>query len=169
MKKLRNLTIVAAAFFLTISAASAQVSIGAGVSNVGGDGVDFTGGAVDVTGKFNDYLGWSVATQIGGSDDAYGVSADLDYFMAAKLRAGISVGEGFLFVTAGYGGASLEGTVCYYGCRSETVTESDFIYGVGTEFFFCKDAKWGFSLEYNSGAGDLDDLDQFMATIRYRF
>ena len=107
MKNLRNLTIAMVAFFLTISAASAQVSIGAGVSNVGGDGVDFTGGAVDVTGKFGDYLGWSVSSQIGGSDSEGIVSADLDYFAAAKLRAGVTVGEGFLFLTAGYGSASL--------------------------------------------------------------
>ena len=170
MKNLRNLTIAMVAFFLTISAASAQVSIGAGVSNVGGDGVDFTGGALDVTGRFGDYLGWSVSSQIGGSDDAYGVSADLDYFAAAKLRAGVTVGEGFLFLTAGYGSASLEASACYLGyCASESATESGFVYGVGFETFFGSQAKWGLGLEYNAGGGDFDELDQVMGTIRYRF
>ncbi len=170
MKNLRNLTIAMVAFFLTMSAAMAQVSIGAGVSNVGGDGVDFTGGAVDVTGKVGDYLGWSVAAQIGGSDSEGIVSADLDYFAAAKLRAGVTVGEGFLFLTAGYASASLEASACYLGfCASESDTESDFIYGVGFETFLGSDAKWGLGLEYNAGGGDFDDLDQVMGTIRYRF
>lgn len=169
MKTLRNLTIGLISIFLTMSAALAQVSIGAGVSNVGGDGIDFTGGAVDVTGRFGDYLGWAVAAQIGGSDDEDGVSLDLDYFMAAKLRGGVSVGEGFLFLTAGYGSASLEVSACYYGCRSESVSESDFIYGVGFETFFGSDSRWGVGLEYNTGGGDLDGLDQVMGTIRYRF
>ena len=173
MNLLKALAIVCFSF-LVASGASAQVSIGAGVSNVGGDGVDFTGGAIDVTGKFNEYLGWSLSSQIGGSDDAYGVSADLDYFAAAKLRAGVTVGEGFLFLTAGYGSASLEASACYYGpygggCASESDTVSDFIYGVGFEAFFGKGANWGLGLEYNAGGGDFDDLDQVMGTIRYRF
>lgn len=170
MNVLQNLTIGLVAIFLTMSGALAQVSIGAGVSNVGGDGVDFTGGAVDVTGKFGDYLGWSVAAQIGGSDSEGIVSADLDYFAAAKLRGGVTVGEGFLFLTAGYGSASLEAGGCYLGvCASESATESDFIFGVGFETFFGNQAKWGLGLEYNAGSGDFDDLDQVMGTIRYRF
>jgi len=152
----------------------AQVSVGAGVSNLGGDGFDFTGGAIDVTGKFNDYLVWSLSSQIGGSDSDGGLSADLDYFAAAKLRAGVTVGEGFLFLTAGYGSASLEASACYYGlygggCASDDGTISDYLYGVGFETFFGSDAKWGLGLEYNAGGGDFDDLDQVMGTIRYRF
>ena len=170
MKNIRNLTIGLISIFLTMSAALAQVSIGAGVSNVGGEGADFTGGAVDVTGRFGDYLGWSVSSQIGGSDDANGVSADLDYFAAAKLRASVTVGEGFLFLTAGYGSASLEASACYLGyCVSESATDSDFVYGVGFETFFGKGANWGLGLEFNAGSGDFDELDQIMGTIRYRF
>ena len=169
MNLLKALAIVCFSVFVA-SGAAAQVSIGAGVSNVGGDGVDLTGGAIDVTGKFNENLGWSLSSQIGGSEDADGVSYDLDYFAAAKLRAGVTVGEGFLFLTAGYGSASLEASACYFGyCASESATESDFIYGVGFETFFGKGANWGLGLEYNAGGGDLDDLDQVMGTIRYRF
>ena len=174
MKTLRNLTIGLISIFLTMSAALAQVSIGAGVSSLGDDDYDLTGGAIDVTGKFNDYLGWSLSSQIGGSDSGGGFSADLDYFAAAKLRAGVTVGEGFLFLTAGYGSASLEASQCYYGlygggCSSGDGTISDLLYGVGFETFFGSDASWGLGLEYNTGGGDFEDLDQVMATIRYRF
>jgi hypothetical protein len=174
MKTLRNLTIGLISIFLTMSAALAQVSIGAGVSSLGDDDYDLTGGAIDVTGKFNDNLGWSLSSQIGGSDSGGGFSADLDYFAAAKLRAGVTVGEGFLFLTAGYGSASLEASQCYYslyggGCASVDGTISDFLYGVGFETFFGSDARWGLGLEYNTGGGDFEDLDQVMGTIRYRF
>ena len=57
MKLLRNLTIGVVSIFLAASTASAQVSIGAGASSLGGDGAHLTGGAIDVTGKFNEYLG----------------------------------------------------------------------------------------------------------------
>ena len=174
MKTLQNLTIGLISIFLTMSAALAQVSIGAGVSSLGDDDYDLTGGAIDVTGKFNDYLGWSLSSQIGGSDSGGGFSADLDYFAAAKLRAGVTVGEGFLFLTAGYGSASLEASQCYYslyggGCASGDGTISDYLYGVGFETFFGSDARWGLGLEYNTGGGDFEDLDQVMGTIRYRF
>jgi len=174
MKTLQNLTIGLISIFLTMSVALAQVSIGAGVSSLGDDDYDLTGGAIDVTGKFNDYLGWSLSSQIGGSDSGGGFSADLDYFAAAKLRAGVTVGEGFLFLTAGYGSASLEASQCYYslyggGCASGDGTISDYLYGVGFETFFGSDARWGLGLEYNTGGGDFEDLDQVMGTIRYRF
>ena len=174
MKTLQNLTIGLISIFLTMSVALAQVSIGAGVSSLGDDDYDLTGGAIDVTGKFNDYLGWSLSSQIGGSDSGGGFSADLDYFAAAKLRAGVTVGEGFLFLTAGYGSASLEASQCYYslyggGCASGDGTISDYLYGVGFETFFGSDARWGLGLEYNTGGGDFQDLDQVMGTIRYRF
>ena len=175
MKLLRILTIGVVAISLGAPTASAQVSIGAGASNIGGDGIDLTGGAIDVTGKFNEYLGWSLSSQIGGSDGDGGLSAELDYFAAAKLRAGVTVDEGFLFLTAGYGSASLKATACYYlypyggGCASEDATASDFVYGVGFEAFFGANANWGLGLEYNTGSGDFDGLDQLMGTIRYKW
>lgn len=173
MKLLRILTIGVVAISLGAPTASAQVSIGAGASSVGGDGIDLTGGAIDVTGKFNEYLGWSLSSQIGGSDGDR--SAELDYFAAAKLRAGVTVDEGFLFLTAGYGSASLQATACYYlypyggRCASEDATLSDFVYGVGFEAFFGANANWGLGLEYNTGSGDFDGLDQLMGTIRYEW
>ncbi len=175
MKLLRNLTIGVVSIFLATSTASAQVSIGAGVSSLGGDSVDLTGGAIDVTGKFNEYLGWSLSSQIGGSDGDGGFSSELDYFAAAKLRAGVTVDEGFLFLTAGYGSTSLQATTCYYiypyggGCVSEDATYSDLVYGVGFEAFFGANANWGLGLEYNAGSGDFDDVNQIMGTIRYRW
>ena len=175
MKLLRRSTIGVVAICLAASTASAQVSIGAGASSLGGDGIDLTGGAIDVTGKFNEYLGWSLSSQIGGSGSDGGFSAELDYFAAAKLRAGVTVDEGFLFLTAGYGSASLQATACYYiypyggGCASEDATDSDFVYGVGFEAFFGANANWGLGLEYNTGSGDFDGLDQLMGTIRYEW
>ena len=175
MKLLRNLTIGVVPIFLAASTASAQVSIGAGASSLGGDGAHLTGGAIDVTGKFNEYLGWSLSSQIGGSDGDGGFSSELDYFAAAKLRAGVTVDEGFLFLTAGLGSASLQATACYYiypyggGCASEDATFSDLVYGVGFEAFFGANANWGLGLEYNAGSGDFDDVDQIMGTIRYRW
>jgi len=175
MKLLRILTIGVVAMSLGAPTASAQVSIGAGASNLGGDGIDLTGGAIDFTGKFNQYLGWSLSSQIGGSYSEGGLSAELDYFAAAKLRAGVTVDEGFLFLTAGYGSASLQATACFYiypyggGCASDDATESDFVYGVGFEAFFGANANWGLGLEYNTGSGDFDGLDQLMGTIRYQW
>lgn len=175
MKLLRILTIGVVAISLGAPTASAQVSIGAGASNLGGDGIDLTGGAIDFTGKFNQYLGWSLSSQIGGSYSEGGLSAELDYFAAAKLRAGVTVDEGFLFLTAGYGSASLQATACFYiypyggGCASDDATESDFVYGVGFEAFFGANANWGLGLEYNTGSGDFDGLDQLMGTIRYQW
>ena len=135
----------------------AQTSVGFGASSVGGDGVDFTGATIDVSGRFNDNLGWAVGSQIGGSDEG----ADLDYFMSAKLRAGVAVGEGFLFLNAGYGRVKLSGP-------GGSASEGDFLYGVGFETFF-EDSQWGLGLEFNTGSGDLDEADELKATVRYKF
>jgi hypothetical protein len=135
----------------------AQTSVGFGVSSVGGDGIDFRGATIDGSGRFSDNLGWSVGSQIGGSDEG----VDLDYFMSAKLRAGVAVGEGFLFLNAGYGRVKISG----FG---ESFSDGDFLYGVGFETFFA-DSQWGLGLEFNTGSGDLDEADELKATVRYKF
>lgn len=156
--KIKNWVLGAAFCIASVSGVSADTSVGFGASQVGGDGIDFTGVGLDVSGKFSDNFGYAVSGQIGGSDEG----VDLDYFLAAKLRGGLSVGEGFLFLTAGYADVSLSG----FGLD---VSESDFLYGIGFESFFGPDNKWGLGLEFNTGAGDFDEVDQFSAMIKYRF
>lgn len=161
MRIIRIIAVTLVSYVCAVSTASAESSVGVGVSNVGGDGLNFTGGALDVTGRFSDNFGWSIASQIGGSDGI----VDLEYFIAGKLRAGFPVGGvegGFLFLTAGYAGTSLE-------AFGSSVSGDDFIYGVGFEGFFGSESKWGYGLEYNGGAGEFSGLDQVMGTIRYRF
>jgi len=164
---MKNITKLALVTLMLVGApvTMAQSSLGIGVSNVGGDGVDFLGVATDTSGRFNDNFGWSLSAGIGGSDDAYGVSATLNYFLAAKLRAGISAGNGFLYLTGGYGYADVEASG--FGV---TVGDSvnGAVYGVGFETFF-EDSNWGVGLEFNTGSGDLDETDQVLATVKYRF
>ena len=94
---------------------------------------------------------------MGGSEGP----VDLDYFIATKFRAGIPAGDGFLFLNAGYGHVSVGG-------GGLDASDSDFLYGVGFETFFT-DSNWGLGLEFNTGAGDFDELDELRATIRYKF
>ena len=158
MRIIRIIAVTLVSYVCAVSTASAETSVGVGVSNVSGDGLNFTGGALDVTGRFSDNFGWSIASQIGGSDGI----VDLEYFIAGKLRAGVPVEGGFLFLTAGYAGTSLE-------AFGSSASLDDFIYGVGFEGFFGSESKWGYGLEYNGGAGEFSGLDQVMGTIRYRF
>lgn len=143
----------------------ADSSLGFGVSSVGGDGVDFTGFGTDVSGRFNENFGYSISAQIGGSDDFEGIDFDLNYYVAAKLRGGLAVGNGFLYLTGGYGYVDVEGSL---GGFSASESGNGAVYGVGFETFF-EDSNWGIGFEFNTGSGDLDEADQILATMKYRF
>lgn len=139
--------------------AFSDTTIGVGVSRIDYFNDEYTGVGTDISGKFSDFLGYAVSSQIGGSG--------LDYFVAAKLRGGITLyslnagaGEGFLYLTVGRGHAALTNGWTY----------NDAVYGIGFESFFGANGKWGLGLEYNRGAGDdFDGGGQLAATMRYRF
>ena len=164
---MKNLIKAAVTSLLMVGApiSMADNSFGIGISNVGGDGVDFTGVGTDTSGRFNENFGWSFSAGIGGSDTVDGISADLNYFLAAKLRAGIAAGNGFLYLTGGYGYADVEASG--FGITVEDSVNGA-LYGVGFETFF-EESNWGIGLEFNTGSGDLDETDQVLATVKYRF
>ena len=143
----------------------ADNSLGIDVSNVGTDAADFTGVATDTSGRFNENLGWSLSAGIGASDTVDGISADLDYSLAAKLRAGIAAGSGFLYLTGGYGYADVEASA--FGISVEDRVNGA-LYGVEFETFF-EESNWGVGLEFNTGSGHLDETDEVLATVKYRF
>ena len=149
-----------ASSFLAVSSVSAQVSIGAGFANYKLDDNGFdagvSGAAIDVTGRINKHFGYSVAAQFSG-DDGF---LELDHFFAGKLRGGIEVGEGFLFLSAGYGRASWSNKGIGFDFDVDVG-----LLGGGYEIFFGKEKKWGAGIEFSTGSG----IRQTMGTVRYRF
>lgn len=161
---MKNLVKTASATLLLVGApiSMAETSLGFGVSNIADDDLSIMSGVVEASGKFNENFGWSLTGAAGGGDSADGFSLDLNHYFAAKVRAGVPVGvpagNGFMFVTAGYGQADLD-------ARSDSPDGA--IYGFGLEAFY-DESNWGLGAEFNKGNGDLSDVEQFIITIRYR-
>lgn len=164
---MKNLIKAAVTSLLMVGApiSMAETSVGFGVSNLGDSDIDVTGLALDFSGKFNENFGYSLSSHIGGSDDYAGVDLEVNYLLAAKVRAGLAVESTFLYLTGGYG--RIEGEASAFGA-SITESANGAIYGVGFETFFAE-SNWGVGLEYNTGNGDLDEIDQVFATVKYRF
>ena len=156
---------VATLWLLGAPISMAETSLGFGVSNIGDDGLSIMSVAAEASGKLNDNFGWSLTGAVGGSDSQDGISLDLNHYLAAKVRAGMSTEDGFLFVTAGYGSADIDASG--FGVSASDSIDG-LIYGLGLEAFF-DESNWGIGAEFNKGRGDLAGVEQFVITARYRF
>ncbi len=86
-----------------------------------------------------DYLGLEIEAFTGGSDSdsagGIGVSVDVDYYVTAKLNAGIPIDNHFFYVSVGGGYIGATASGCAFGfCATEDADGSGVIAGVGANF-----------------------------------
>ena len=160
MKKIFGLISV----LLFASSASAEHQIGGGFYNLGDGDISFTGLAGVYSNKFNDNFAADVAIAIGGSDNYEGIDADVNNGLAAKLKGGITSGDMFLYVSAGY--ATFDLDVSFEGLK-ESTDGNGALAGVGIDFSVSD--KTTINVDYSRGFGDLEDSNLFMGVLKYRF
>jgi hypothetical protein len=147
-----------------VNPAVAEHQIGGGFYNLGDGDISFTGLAGVYSNKFNDNFSADVAVVLGGSDNYEGLDADVNYGLAAKLKAGITSGDMFLYVAAGY--ATFDLDVSFEGFE-ESADGNGALAGFGIDFSVSD--KTSINIDYSRAFGDLEDTNVFVGVLKYRF
>ena len=145
--------------------------IGAGGLTISGDGVSTTSGGVNVGYRFSDNLALEFGAYTGGSDDISegGVAAvlEIDSVITGRVKYGMSLGDkasGYL--SAGYSNVGISAAACAVGtCFADSDDVSGATLGLGVDFKFGQ--KWGGTVEFVRGLGDLEDSNVGVFSVKY--
>lgn len=149
-----------------------QHSFGVGYGVLGDQDISFNTVVSSYGYQIDDHWGMDLAIQGYNTDDSYGgVVIELDYLASARVKGGLTTNGGhFFYLSGGYAYGSASYRYCFgggLGCGSGDGNLDGATAGVGADFKVAEN--WGLEASYQRGFGDLDELNFYTGTVRYRF
>ena len=170
-KSVRILFTALALLSISICALAEGLEVGAGALTTSSDGISTTSGGVNLGYRFSDNLALEFGAYTGGSDDISegGVAAvlEIDSVITGRVKYGMSLGDkasGYL--SAGYSNVGISAAACAVGtCFADSDDVSGATLGLGVDFKFGQ--KWGGTVEFVRGLGDLEDSNVGVFSVKY--
>jgi hypothetical protein len=157
----KGLALFCALFSFT---ANAEHQIGGGFYNLSDGDISITGLSGVYSNQVNDNFAYDIAVSLGGSDDFEDVAFEVDYGLAAKLKAGVTSNNLFFYASAGYATFNLEAKAGGFTAEADG---NGALLGIGVDISTSE--KILLNLDYSRGFGDLEDSNLFLGTVKYKF